>query len=279
LPLVGPRCKDSRQLQRISIRNTIGALGRGALIGAVGKMAQVRTVFSNPFIANECLSHQISGAPIPTNIYETYAQCNEDLIIEAVLRAHLFRAGRTMDTVRYIEIGANHPFQTSSTYLLYKLYGASGVLVEPIPALAETLKAVRPRDSVVNCAVSVSTEKTIRLHVHEKNELSSVSTEHIAHFKGLGGTEKILETIECQNLHINEFMRAHYGAYCDYLSVDVEGLDALLLSQMDRVFQPTLIQCEHEGRIAEFSEILKSRGYGLLAQTDVNAIFLKTTVL
>ena len=114
---------------------------------------------------------------------------------------------------------------------------------------------------------------------HEKNELSSVSADHISLFKGLGGAEKILETIECQNLHINEFMRAHYGAYCDYLSVDVEGLDALLLSEMDHVFQPTLIQCEHEGRIAQFAEILKPRGYSLLAQTDVNAIFLKTALL
>jgi len=242
-------------------------------------MAQVRTVFPHPFIAKECQSHQINPAPIPTSIYETYAQCNEDLIIEAVLRANLFRAGRSMDSIRYIEIGANHPFQTSSTYLLHKIYGATGVLVEAIPALAETLKACRPRDTVVNCAVSVSNEKSILLHVHEKNELSSVSADHISLFKGLGGAEKILETIECQNLHINDFMKAHYGAYCDYLSVDVEGLDALLLSEMDHVFQPTLIQCEHEGRIAQFAEILKPRGYSLLAQTDVNAIFLKTALL
>lgn len=242
-------------------------------------MAQVRTVFPNPFIANECATHELNPAPIATNIYETYAQCNEDLIIEAVLRANLFRSGRSMDSIRYIEIGANHPFQTSSTYLLHKLYGAVGVLVEPIPALAATLQAARPRDTVVNCAVSVSDDPVIRLHVHEKNELSSVSAEHISLFRGLGGAEKIVETIECQNLHVNEFMKRHYGNYCDYLSVDVEGLDAALLSQMDRVFRPTIIQCEHEGRITEFANILKPRGYGLLAQTDVNAIFLLTTVL
>ena len=243
-------------------------------------MASVlRTVFPNPFIAAECQSFQIDMAPIPTNLYETYAQCNEDIVIEAVLRAQLLRAGRSMDSIRYIEIGANHPFQTSSTYLLHKLYGATGVLVEPIPALAETLRKARPRDTVVNCAVSVSTEKSIRLHVHEKNELSSISTDHISYFKNFGGTEKIVETIECENMHINDFMRAHYGAYCDYLSVDVEGLDAALLLEMDRVFQPTLIQCEHEGRANLFLEILKPRGYGLLAQTDVNTIFLKTAVL
>lgn len=239
----------------------------------------VRTVFPNPFIAKECQTFATSMAPIPTNIYETYAQCNEDLVVEAVLRAQILRAGRTMNTIRYIEIGANHPFQTSSTYLLYKLYGATGVLVEPIPALAETLRKARPNDTVVNCAVSVSTEKSIRLHVHEKNELSSISADHISFFKNFGGTEKIVETIDCENMHVNDFMKAHYGPYCDYLSVDVEGLDAALLSEMDHVFQPTLIQCEHEGRTDAFAQILKPRGYGLLAQTDVNAIFVKTTVI
>lgn len=243
-------------------------------------MAQIlRSVFPNPFITKECQSFEVNPAPLPTNIYETYAQCNEDLIIEAVLRTQIMRAGRSMDSIRYIEIGANHPFQTSSTYLLHKIYNATGVLVEPIPALAQTLQKARPRDTVVNCAVSVSTDKSVSLHVHEKNELSSVSADHIALFKGLGGMESVVETIECQNMHINDFMRAYYGAYCDYLSVDVEGLDAALLSAMDRVFQPTLIQCEHEGQFNLFAEILKPRGYGLLAQTDVNAIFLKTTVL
>jgi hypothetical protein len=104
----------------------------------------MRHGWENPFIGRECNRYQIEKAPINTNIYETYGQCNEDLIIEAVLRAQTRRVGRTMSTIRYIEIGANHPIQTNSTYLLHRLYGASGVLVEPIPSLAETLQKVRP---------------------------------------------------------------------------------------------------------------------------------------
>ncbi|UHS60231.1 FkbM family methyltransferase [Agrobacterium vaccinii] len=236
-----------------------------------------RNVFQNPFVANECNNFSISPAPITTNIYETYGQCNEDIIVESVLRAQMRRSGRSMDTIRYIEIGANHPFQTSSTYLLYKLYGATGVLVEAIPALAETLAKARPNDTIANCAVTVSREPTIEFHVHEKSELSSVSADHISIFQQFGGTEKIIDTITCKNMHINDFLKQYYGAYCDYLSVDVEGLDAALLSEMDTVFQPTIVQCEHEGRFDEFSSILKPRGYGLLAQTDVNAIFVKST--
>lgn len=239
----------------------------------------VRTAFPNPFIANECVQAKIAPAPIPTNIYETYAQCNEDLIIESVLRAQMLRSGREMDSIRYIEIGANHPFQTSATYLLYRVYNASGVLVEAIPSLAATLQQVRPRDTVVNCAISTSNDSTLTLHVHEKNELSSVSKDHIAMFQGLGGTEKILESIVCKNMHINDFMRSYSGTHCDFLSVDIEGLDAEVLNELDSVFQPTIIQCEHEGKFNLFMEILKPRGYSLLAITDVNAIFVKRTLI
>jgi hypothetical protein len=238
-----------------------------------------RSVFENPFVISECNAFGLSGAPIATNIYETYGQCNEDLIIEALLRANLHRAGRAMDTIRYIEIGANHPFQTSSTYLLNKLHGGSGVLVEAIPGLADTLRKARPRDTIVNCAITDLHQETIELHVHEKNELSSISREHISNFRSHGGSEKITGTIVCQNIHINDFMQKYYGPYCDYLSVDVEGVDAALLSAMDHVFQPTIVQCEHNSKVDDFLKILQPRGYSFIAQTDVNAIFMKTAII
>lgn len=238
-------------------------------------MSVRRSGFPNPFISIECQTNGIEAASIPTLIYETYAQCNEDLIVEALLRAHLSRTGRSMDSIRYIEIGANHPFQTSSTYLFYKIHGASGVLVEAIPALADRLRQTRPRDVVVNCAISALHEEKISLHIHEKSEISSVSTEHIGLFQNLGGTKGIVQTIVCDNLHINDFLQRHFGNYCDYMSIDVEGLDLTLVTEMDTCFQPFIIQCEHEGRVSGFVDVLKPRGYALLAVTDVNAIFAR----
>ena len=71
---------------------------------------------ANPFIEYEIGRLKLKPAPIATTIRETYAQCNEDLIVEAMLRAKLIDAGRDMSTVRYLEVGGNHPVQTSSTY-------------------------------------------------------------------------------------------------------------------------------------------------------------------
>jgi hypothetical protein len=227
------------------------------------------------FISSECQIKGISKAPINTSIYETYSQCNEDLIVEGVLRALSRRSGRDMSSVRYIEIGANHPIQTSATYLLSRLYGATGVLVEPIPALAETLRLVRPNDQIVSAVITATDVPFIQLHVHEKNELSSINIEHIDRFKGFGGREGVIETIQCTNLHINDFMKQYGSGQIDFMSIDVEGLDVELVRLMDPVFQPTLIQCEHEGRFDQFIRVMEEKNYGLLAVTDVNMIFLR----
>jgi len=180
-----------------------------------------------------------------------------------------------MESVRYLEIGANHPIQTSSTYLLYRIYGARGILVEAVPRLAETLRKVRPRDLVVNRAITVSDQSTVIFHIHEKNELSSVSLENISRFRDFGGTEKILESIVCANLHINAFLEKYVQGPIDYLSIDIEGLDAEVLEAMDPEFKPNLIQCEHAGQVERFNRLLAGRDYKLIGITDVNAIFAR----
>lgn len=235
----------------------------------------MRNLVENPFINHQCQLLEIEKAPINTNIYETYGQCNEDLIVEGILRAITIRSGRSMNSIRYVEIGANHPVQTSSTYLLYRLFGACGVLVDANPKMVERLRAIRSRDVVVHTAISTSTEKSIAFNVHEKDELSSVSRENIARFEGFGGVDKIVETISCPNMHINEFMAKYAPVNVDYMSVDIEGLDAAVLSAMDTAYQPIIMQCEHNGNMAQFGSIFASRNYSLVAQTDVNAIYVR----
>ena len=220
----------------------------------------------------------IEQAPIDTSIHETYAQCNEDLIIEAMLRAIMLRSGRQMQSVRYMEIGANHPIQTSATYLLSKNHGATGVLVEAIPRLAARLEKVRPNDLVFNCAITDTNADTVDFYVHEKDELSSVSVQNIARFTQFGGEQKIVEKLTVPNIHINDLMRNH-GADLDFLSIDVEGLDAALIAAMDTVFQPSIIQIEHSDKIDAFYHLFVARDYVIAGITDVNLIVVKRGVI
>lgn len=239
----------------------------------------MRYLVENVFVAHECSRNGTARAPIPTNIGETYAQCNEDLIVEAILREVMRKAGRDMRSITYMEIGANNPIQTSSTYLLYRLYEASGVLVEANPDLIPALQQVRWRDTIVNCAVTASRDKTIELHIHEKHELSSLNQEHIGIFEHLGGKRAIQRRVTCRNLHINDLLSSHGGRSLDLLSVDIEGLDLEVLSAMDPDYAPTVIQCEHEREFDKFAAVLGPRGYISIGITDVNAIFIHRTAV
>ena len=129
---------------------------------------------ANPFIEYEIGRLRLEPAPIATAIRETYAQCNEDIIVEALLRARFTVAGRDMSTVRYLEVGGNHPVQTSSTYLLYRAWGGRGYIVEANAGLAGRLRSIRPRDVVIQSAVSDKFDETLSFHVHELDELSSL---------------------------------------------------------------------------------------------------------
>lgn len=230
----------------------------------------------NAFIDHECNVLHIENAPIETSIQETYAQCNEDLIIQAVLRARLHAAGRPMSSLSYVEIGGNHPVQTSSTYLFYRLYGARGLICEANPRLAQELARIRPGDHVLSTAVSDRPDERIKLFVARGHELSSVDKAHVDGFGWLGDLSEVVEEVLVRNMHINDVLSAHAPAsHIDYLSVDIEGQDLALLKALDfSRFRPTIIQCEYEGRVDDFTAVLAPQGYALAGLTDVNAIYL-----
>jgi hypothetical protein len=55
----------------------------------------------------------------------------------------------------YVEVGAFDPFMYSNTYFFYKK-GWRGLLVEPNPTAFKRLCELRPRDTVINTAISSS---------------------------------------------------------------------------------------------------------------------------
>ncbi len=225
---------------------------------------------SNPFSRHECQRLDLDSWE--TIIAETYGQRAEDLIVEALLRVRLFRAGRSGSDLKYIEIGANHPVVHSSSYLFHKKYGAHGILVEPIPALCEILSRSRPGDSVVNCAVSASHDETATLYVARHSALSSLDKDHIKQFSGEG--KSIADVLTVPNLHINSFMEIYAPKIIDFLSVDTEGMDLKILQTLDTDrFRPAVIQCEPGSEFTQIIDMFKAKQYVLLATTDVNMLF------
>jgi hypothetical protein len=232
---------------------------------------------ANPFIESEIGRLRLKPAPIATSIRETYAQCNEDLIVESLLRARLALAGRDMSSVRYLEVGGNHPVQTSSTYLLYRAWGARGTIVEANAGLAERLRAVRPGDDVAQTAVSDKHDPTVSFIVHELDELSSLSADSIRspEVSGVPGEVARVETVP--NLHINAFFDQYIDGPLDFMSIDIEGMDLPVLQALDSKHRPAVLQveCFDPVLLAKLRDTLEPRGYVLAAMTDVNVMFVQ----
>ena len=242
-----------------------------------------RAPIENQFILSENAANGISDSCLRHFIPATFAQCGEDIIVSAIIFAHLTKTRRPWESVFYIEIGANHPISTSNTYLLYQRYGGSGVLVEPNPDLHGAISTVRPRDTLVAAAVLPEPKSDARLYIGNAHELSSLSSEHIESFGKFDGAGGIRVHLDVAAIGINDLLKQYAGDRdIDFLSIDCEGLDYDLVQAMDlELYRPLVIQCEPSehalpGNTAKLIELLESRSYRLVARTDVNLIFLRS---
>jgi hypothetical protein len=161
--------------------------------------------------------------------------------------------------------------------LLYRAWGASGYIVEANAGLAQRLRSKRPRDVIIESAVSDKFDATLSFHVHELDELSSLSAESIrsSEVSGVIGEVSRVETVP--NMHINALFDKYIKAPLDFMSIDIEGLDLPVLQALDPAHRPTVLQveCPEPTLLAKLKATLEPRGYQLAAMTDVNAIFVQ----
>ena len=269
--------KVGRQLVRMQYRIT-GFLAIWAKFVAPASTSGLSHLkVANPFIEYEIGRLRIKPAPIPTTIRESYSQCNEDIIVEGLLRANLSNSGRQMSTLKYLEIGGNHPVQTSSTYLFYRAWGAQGYIVEANEKLSQRLQRIRPRDQIFQTAVSDSFEKTLSFHVHELDELSSLSRESILDESVTGVIGEVVNVETVPNLHINDFFNDYIHEHLDFMSIDIEGMDVRVLKALSSEHRPTVLQveCYNDDTLSELKKTLEPRSYKLFAVTDINVIFVQ----
>ncbi len=233
----------------------------------------------NPFIVEECRRFNVPGNLIATNAPETYSQTAEDVIVEALIGAIVIKAP-PLAGVYYLEIGANHPIQTSNTYLLYKKFNAQGVLFEADAELIGQLKQVRPRDTVVHTAVSARRDPTVVLNVSRAKELSSLDANHVKSFAAMGEIAQIQQQVEVPNMHIDELLSTYGQRSIQYMSIDVEGEDLPIMQAIDfDRYRPWILSCEPSAQVhpknpQQMYEVMARAGYSLIARTQVNMLFL-----
>jgi FkbM family methyltransferase len=171
----------------------------------------------------------------------------------------------------YVDVGANDPFLGSTSWLVEET-GWSGVLVEPIPALAERLRRER-KGRVFNCACSGRQDagKRLQFWIHPGNPgWSTFHRDASPWFKD----EAVEIEVEVRTLDsILEEAGVREGF--ELLAMDVEFHEIEVLEGLDLArWRPQLIFVEdhvHDHRLLRY---LTEKGYRCHRRTGLNSWFI-----
>ncbi len=151
----------------------------------------------------------------------------------------------------YLEFGATNGIELSNTYLLENQFEWSGVLAEPSPEWQDSLKQNRPKNKLLNKCIYSETGKDINFFVSSQGELSSIEEFKDSDKKSLPEITKQRTkkgyTIKVPTISLNDVFIEYFGGEkIDYMSVDTEGSEFLILSNFNfEKFGPKIVTVEH----------------------------------
>ncbi|QIK75953.1 FkbM family methyltransferase [Nocardioides piscis] len=166
--------------------------------------------------------------------FVSYAQNREDVV--------LWRALQGIRNGRYVEIGANDPEQDSISKAFYDR-GWSGLEVEPEPSFAQRYRAARPRDVVVQAAVTGTGDQVVLHRIQGTGLSTTVDGFGAGHEEGGHHTEDIT----VRGARLDDLVAEHGFDTGDvhFCMIDVEGAEADVLSTVDlRVWRPWVLVIE-----------------------------------
>ncbi len=171
----------------------------------------------------------------------------------------------------FVDVGANDPFHGSTSWI-FEQDGWSGLLIEPIPALAERLRQER-RGRVFNCACSTREDagKMLQFWIHPENSgWSTFNPELSPWFRDR------FEEIEVPVRTLDEILEeAGAREGFELLAMDVEFHEISVLSGCDLAkWRPRLIFVEDHAHDHRLLRHLRSRGYRLYRRSSLNSWFI-----
>ena len=203
----------------------------------------------------------------------SYSQRYEDCIV----RGMFYCLG--VDKPSYIDIGANSPFSLSNTAMFYE-QGSTGINIEPNPRLFEAIASVRKKD--INLMIGIGTsEGVLPFYEMDANTLSTFSEDEAKTICDKYGF-KIINVIPVQVKTLKSVVDEYCGGvFPDFMSLDTEGLDEMILSTLkDCPSLPKIICTEtweyglKVHHIPEICAILEPLGYMLFLDNHLNSIFV-----
>jgi FkbM family methyltransferase len=163
--------------------------------------------------------------PVTAPYLLSYAQNGEDVV--------LWRALHGVANGRYVEVGANSPTVTSITKSFYDA-GWSGVTIEPVPEYADEHRAQRPRDTLLEVAITADPVDTITLYDIPETGLSTTIAD-ISNRHRENGLQSREIKVSARSLRDVLAENLNPGADIHFMTVDTEGSERTVLESMDFV--------------------------------------------
>lgn len=204
---------------------------------------------------------------------KSYSQEGEDMILR--------RLFEKQKTGFYVDVGAHHPKRFSNTYFFYKK-GWNGINIDAMPNSMKLFNKIRPRD--INIEKPVSDKKQV-LTYYAFNEpaLNGFSKELSLERDGKGNYfvkfTKDIETSTLEEILENNLPK---NQAIDFLSIDVEGLDFMVLKSNNfEKYRPKVILIEILGSSLndieknEITKYLQQFDYSIYAKAVNTVIFIE----
>ncbi len=168
----------------------------------------------------------------------SHAQNFEDVMLRRAL-GHL-------ETGFYVDVGAWSPDLHSVTKTFYDL-GWHGINIEPNPHLWQQYVQSRPRDTNLQMALS-NTKTQAEMYFVSSSGLSSLDKNTATGYINDGyEVAPLLVNVDTLSnvLHVHATDRTHQQKGIHFLKIDVEGLEAQVLTGMDwQAFRPWVVLVE-----------------------------------
>jgi FkbM family methyltransferase len=172
----------------------------------------------------------------------------------------------------FVEAGANDGVAQSNTMLLARSRGWRGLLIEPVPELADRCRLQRPDSTVVQAALVAPDHRAATIAMRYANLMSLVpgaqgsaaaDAEHVARGEQLQGVTSYELEVPARTL--SAILDTHAVRHVGLLSLDLEGYEVPALRGLDLArHRPGFILVEAWDRAGV--EALIGERYELLAE-------------
>lgn len=159
-----------------------------------------------------------------------YSQCSEELVIRDFFNDK--RGGF------FVDVGCSHYKDLSTTYYLEEKLGWKGIGIDALDEYAEDYKHFRPNTIFCNYIVADKSGGTMEIYVNfQQKSLSSIVYKPEPFTHG--------ETVQVPKISLNDLLKKYHVKKIDFLSVDVEGAEPMVLAGFNiKKYRPELVCIE-----------------------------------